>query len=71
MAVLGAAIHGLRDRNHTELLSVCRQGLLLADYPRLTHLDVMAAISYGAKMLPERILAGTAGTCRVNDDQAG
>ena len=29
---------------------------LLADYPQLTHLDVMAAIACGAEMSRERIL---------------
>jgi uncharacterized protein (DUF433 family) len=29
---------------------------LLADYPQLTHRDVLAAIAYGAEMSRERIL---------------
>ena len=29
---------------------------LVADYPQLTHQDVMAAIAYGAEMSRERIL---------------
>jgi len=29
---------------------------LISDYPQLTHLDVMAAIAYGAEMARERIL---------------
>jgi uncharacterized protein (DUF433 family) len=29
---------------------------LLSEYPQLTHLDVMAAIAFGAEMSRERIL---------------
>ncbi len=29
---------------------------LLAEYPQLTHLDVLAAIAYGAEMSRERVL---------------
>ena len=45
------------DRVESQRLPVllrCRE--LLAEYPQLTHLDVMAAIAYGAEMSRERIL---------------
>ena len=39
----------------------------LAEYPQLTHEDVLAAIAYGAEMSRQRIVPVP---CRVNENQA-